>query len=107
MQTGIRIGSLPSANMTEAKFETLPGADLIRRGSEDLDSGQESAEALLVSIGAPRLRSLGIALSSPIPSPEHKLYLRLADEKGDAAHSAYNALIRRLVSFERAAACAN
>lgn len=26
-------------------------------------------------------------------------------EKGDAAHSTYNALIRRLVSFERAAAC--
>jgi hypothetical protein len=28
-------------------------------------------------------------------------------ENGDAAHSAYNALIRRLVSFERAAACAS
>jgi len=88
-------------------MEVLPGADLIKRGAEDLDSGRESAEALLVSIGAPRLRSIGVELSSPIPSPEHKLYLLLAKEKGDAAHSAYNALIRRLVSFERAAACAN
>jgi hypothetical protein len=35
-----------------------------------------------------------------------KLYLRLAEESGNAAHSAYNSLIRRLVSFERAAACA-
>ena len=90
-----------------ADLETLPGADLIRRGVADLGSGVESAEALLVSIGAPRLRSVGVEFSSPIPDPEHKLYLRLAQEKGNAAHSAYNALIRRLVSFERAAACAN
>ena len=82
-------------------LEILPGADLVKRGAEDLDGGRELAEALLVSIGAPRLRSLGIELSSPIASPEHKLYLLLTREKGDAAHSAYNALIRRLVSFER------
>jgi len=72
---------------------------------EDLKAGRESAEALLVSVGAPRLRSLGVDLPSPIPSPEHKLYLLLTRERGNAAHSAYNALIRRLVSFERAAAC--
>jgi hypothetical protein len=90
-----------------ANLETLPGADLVKRGAEDLDNGHESAEALLVSIGSPRLQSMGVELSSPIPSPEHKLYLLLAREKGDAAHSAYNALIRRLVSFERAAACVN
>jgi hypothetical protein len=93
--------------MTSLDLEALPGANLIRRGVADLDSGHESAEALLVSIGAPRLRSMGIELPSPISSPEHKLYLLLAQEKGDAAHSAYNALIRRLVSFERAAVCAS
>jgi hypothetical protein len=85
----------------------LPGADLVRRGVSDLDAGSESTEALLVSIGAPRLRSAGIEVCSPIVAPEHKLYLRLARQEGDAAHSAYNALIRRLVSFERAAACAS
>jgi hypothetical protein len=53
--------------------------------------------------GPLRLRSVGVELSSPIDSPEHKLYLLLARAKGDAAHSAYNALIRRLVSFERTA----
>ncbi|HEY2334487.1 MAG TPA: hypothetical protein VGH58_05740 [Solirubrobacterales bacterium] len=90
-----------------ANLETLPGADLVKRGAEDLGNGHESAEALLVSIGSTRLQSIGIELSSPIHSPEHKLYLLLAREKGDAAHSAYNALIRRLVSFERAAACVN
>ncbi len=92
---------------TPADLETLPGADLVQRGIEDLQAGTESAEALLVSIGAPRLRSMGIELPSPISKSEHKLYLLLAREKGDAAHSAYNALIRRLVSFERAAACAS
>jgi hypothetical protein len=93
--------------MTSFNLGALPGAELIERGAADLDGGHESAEALLVSIGARRLRSLGIELHSPISSPEHKLYLLLAQEKGDAAHSAYNALIRRLVSFERAAACAS
>jgi hypothetical protein len=86
-------------------MRSLPGSDLIERGVADLNAGRESTEALLVSIGASRLRSLGIGLPSPIESPEHKLYLRLARETGDAAHSAYNALIRRLVSFERTAQC--
>lgn len=90
-----------------ADLAMLPGADLVQRGVADLSDGRESAEALLVSIGAPRLRTVGIEISAPIAAPEHKLYLLLAEEQGDAAHSAYNALIRRLVSFERAAACAN
>lgn len=37
--------------------------------------------------------------------PEDRLYARLAEEYGNGAHSKYNALIRRLVSFERAASC--
>ncbi len=100
--------SLLSTGMTKlVNLESLPGGTLVKRGAEDLNAERESVEALLVSIGAPRLRSVGIELSLPIASPEHKLYALLAREKGDAAHSAYNALIRRLVSFERAAACAN
>jgi hypothetical protein len=35
--------------------------------------------------------------------PEQSLYRLLSEQYGDAAHSRYNALIRRLVSFERAA----
>jgi hypothetical protein len=94
--------------MTElVNLESFPGGALVRQGAEDLRAERESVEALLVSIGAPRLQSVGIELSSPFASPEHKLYALLAREKGDAAHSAYNALIRRLVSFERAAACAS
>ena len=81
----------------------LPGEDLVVRGTADLARGVESVESLLVSIGAPRLRRLGVELSEPFPSPEHRLYELLRREHGDAAHSRYNALVRRLVSFERAA----
>ena len=101
------VANLDPMNAVSDNLQALPGGELIERGIADLGAGRETTEALLVSIGASRLRSVGIGLSSPIESPEHKLYLRLARETGDAAHSAYNALIRRLVSFERTAQCAN
>jgi hypothetical protein len=85
----------------------LPGGDLVLRGLADLEQGVASAEALLVSIGAPRLRRLGFRVGNPFPGAEHRLYELLAAEDGDAAHSRYNALVRRLVSFERAAGCAS
>jgi hypothetical protein len=82
----------------------LPGHDLVAKGVADLEREIESVEALLVSIGAPRLRPLGIRVANPVPDAEHRLYRLLAGRHGDAAHSRYNALVRRLVSFERAAA---
>ena len=88
-------------------MDGLPGADLVEAGIADLERGIESVEALLVSIGAPRLSRLGFEVRSPFPSPEHRLYALLAQDDADAAHSRYNALIRRLVSFERAAECAS
>ena len=81
----------------------LPGEDLVRKGIADLQRGVESDEALLVSIGAARLRRVGYEVANPLASPESRLYDRLSSENPDAAHSRYNALIRRLVSFERAA----
>jgi hypothetical protein len=82
-----------------------PGSELIEEGLADLRSGRETAAALVVSIGAPRLASLGIEVPDPHQDPEHRLYATLATQFGDAAHSRYNALIRRLVSFERARSC--
>ena len=84
----------------------LPGEELVSRGLHDLKRGVESVEALLVSIGAPRLARLGFEIRAPISGPEHRLYELLQEEDADAAHSRYNALVRRLVSFERAAECA-
>lgn len=85
----------------------LPGRESIEQGMRDLTSGVESIPSLLVSIGAPRLRALGFDIPRAIPDAEHRLYERLRSSAGDAAHSQYNALIRRLVSFERALACAS
>jgi hypothetical protein len=85
----------------------LPGEELVIRGMEDLARGVESVEALLVSIGAPRLARAGYPVEAPLPSPELRLYELLAERDPDGAHSAYNALLRRLVSFERAAECAS
>ena len=83
----------------------LPGGDLVEAGLADLARGIESVPALLVSIGSPRLTTLGFDVPNPIANPERRLYDLLAQEDQDAAHSRYNALVRRLVSFERAAAC--
>ena len=85
----------------------LPGSELVREGIADLERGIESVPALLVSIGAPRLRRIGLVLpESAFPSPEMRLYEHLAESDPDSAHDRYNALVRRLVSFESAAECA-
>ncbi len=81
----------------------LPGRDLIEAGLADLQRGDESVAALLVSIGGPRLRRLGYPVPDVFDDPEHRLYALLAREDAASAHGRYNALIRRLVSFERAA----
>lgn len=87
----------------------LPGADLLSRGLTDLAAGVRTAEALLVQIGAPRLRALGINvpgtdLNAPdMATPDMALYELLAVDDPDTAHSRYNAPVRALVSFERAA----
>ena len=85
----------------------LPGAELVEKGLGDLAAGTPTAEALLVSIGAPRLRGLGLDVPSPFDRPEERLYLLLARDDPNGAHGRYNALIRRLVSFERAAESAS
>ena len=85
----------------------LPGHELIGEVLADLERGHSSAAAFLVLIGAERLRKAGIAVPHVVSAnPEHALYELLASEDPDSAHSRYNALIRQLVSFERAAECA-
>lgn len=75
-------------------------------GLSDLQAGLRTAAALVVSIGAPRLRALGFEVPAPVDDAEHALFHLLAESDPDAAHGRYNALLRRLVSFERAASCA-
>lgn len=87
----------------------LPFAEIIEEGLKDLKSEtpKPTLAALLVSIGAPKLRSLGYYPKHIIPEPEKKLYALAAQARPEGgAHSYYNSLIRRLSSFERAASCA-
>jgi hypothetical protein len=83
----------------------LPGGDLVEAGLADLAAGRESIAALLVSIASSRLRDAGFEVATPIPDARLRLYHRLAEEDEGSAHGRFNALVRRLVSFERAAEC--
>lgn len=83
----------------------LPGAELVKRGVEDLAAGRETEEALLVEIAAPRLRRLGVSFEAPAHGdgqpPEHRLYTLLSARPD--AHSRYKALLARIASYARAA----
>ena len=82
----------------------LPGGDLFIKGVEDLRGGVRSEASLLVSIARTRLSAAGLSIPAGAERrPAHDLYDLLSLEHGDAAHGRYNALIRRIASFARAA----
>jgi hypothetical protein len=81
----------------------LPGHDLVSAGLADLAEGRETVPALLVAMAAPRLRALGLDVpAGGGDQPSHRLYEMLSQSDG-GAHSQYNALVGRIVSFARAA----
>ncbi len=86
---------------SKVDYLDLPGADLVEQGLVDLREGRTTVAALLVSIGAPRLRALGLVVpEAPVDNPEHALW-HLLDEQDANVHSAFNSFRRRLVSFQR------
>jgi hypothetical protein len=86
-----------------AIFADLPGHDLVSAGLADLEAGRETECALLVAMASRRLRGVGIQVpETAIRRPSHRLY-ELLSEAGPGAHSRYNALLARIVSFARAA----
>jgi hypothetical protein len=83
---------------------SMPGGDLVATGLEDLEGGRETVPALLVSMAAARLRGVGIDVPAiAVERPSHRLYELVARSQPGSAHSHYNALVRRIVSFARAA----
>ena len=87
-------------------YSALPGGDLVAEGLRDLTNGSETVPAVLVSVGAARLREAGIEVPTAFSNPERRLYDLLSRDGDDAAHGRYNALVRRLISFEHAVECA-
>ena len=89
---------LPKQN----KYFGIPGWEIVWRGMKDISQGKpNTANALLVYMAAPRLRFLGFDIPEyPLRNgrPHLLLYGLLRRQKKDA-HSQYNALQRRLVSF--------
>lgn len=85
--------------------DDFPGHELVSAGLADLTEGRDSEEALLVTMAAPRLRSLGFEIPEWTGErPSHRLYEKLSEAgPGVDAHSRYNALVRRIVSFAHAA----
>ena len=95
----------------QAALAALPGAELVLPGLADLAAmaagapGTYTPEALLVAVGAPRLRAAGLAVPTAPnwPStPELALYRAIGERHPEDAHSRYNSWVRRLVSFEQA-----
>ncbi len=86
----------------KSKIEKLPGYETYEKGIADLAAGRESKEAYAVAIGALRLRAAGLPMPErafSFEDPHLELYRFLRKQGGDA-HSEYNSLMRRLVSFE-------
>jgi hypothetical protein len=89
--------------MVDDRASDLPGHELVSEGLADLAAGRETESALLVAMAAPRLRRLGFDVpEGGGEMPSHRLY-ELLTESGRGAHSRYNALVARMVSFARAA----
>jgi hypothetical protein len=80
----------------------FPGGNLVSKGMSDLNSNVLSEEALLVLVARSRLTHLGFQIPVPANAKipyEHALYEAIELRVSGGAHSAYNALIRRIVSF--------
>lgn len=86
-------------------LRSLPGGEIVIPGLSDLAAGRDTANAAAVAMAATRLRSAGIevpdAPAANAPAAHH-LYELLAADHGSDAHSRYNAVVRRMVSFARA-----
>jgi hypothetical protein len=87
------------------QYAGLPGWELVAAGVADLNAGHQTVAAMLVASASVRLRRLGLELPPGlVDDPQARLYDLLAEEVGEAAaHSRYNALRRRLLSFLRSA----
>lgn len=76
----------------------LPGGDMVDTGLAHLADGTISAESLVVSLAAPRLRREGVPVGPVQTDPEDRLY-ELLSAAGDLAHARYAAYLQQIASF--------
>lgn len=91
--------------MSDDSLRHLPGSEIVLPGIADLKAGRHTVNASAVQSAAPRLRRAGLDVPSAegdVPAA-HVLYRKLSEELGDGAHSRYNAILSRVVSFAGAA----
>lgn len=82
----------------------MPGWELVSEGLRDIELGRRTVASAAVQLASSRLSALGIEVQlSSGRQPSHELYELLAAQDPDGAHSRYNAVVRRLASFARAA----
>lgn len=83
---------------------SLPGYELVSAGLADLAGGRETEASLVVAMAARRLRAVGVEVPEVDGGlASHRLYALLCERDFGGAHSSYNALVGRVVSFARAA----
>ncbi len=79
-----------------------PGHEFIEQGLLDISQAKSTIYSALLFSAKSRLENLGIVLNGVSPiDPSMELYQSLYLQYGDAAHSKFNALNRRLISFMR------
>ncbi len=91
-----------------SRFEEMgfPGGGIVDRGLDALAAGEVTAESLLVSLAAPRLRREGVPLPLHVwPDAGTRLYRLIERANVELAHARYLAHLRQAESF--ANACAN
>jgi hypothetical protein len=89
----------------ESHFATLglPGGEMMDRGLSDLAASRVTAESLLMSLAAPRLRREGVPLPREIlADADTRLYRLLESAHGELAHARYLALLQQAHSFANA-----
>jgi hypothetical protein len=78
----------------------FPGDELVAAGLSDLAAGRRSVDALLLAAAGPRLARAGVVLPAhELDTSGRELYALLEAELGPRAHSRYNALHRRIISY--------
>ena len=77
----------------------LPSGEIVDTGLADLAHGTVSAESLVVSLAAARLRREGVPIGATLTNPENRLYDLLANYCGDLTHARYLAWLQQIESF--------